>query len=205
MHTLYFYHDPMCSWCWAYRPTSDELFASLPDRIHRVNILGGLAPDTNDPMPQAQQAAIAGHWRKIHGMLGTEFNFDFWDRCEPRRSTYPACRAAIAAGRQDREEDMVDAIQRAYYLRALNPSDLSTLQLLAGELGLDTERFTTDIQSQVLDAELLRQVRFAAQSPISGVPSLVLEVDDQLHSVRLDYQHAGATLQHIDQLAGATG
>ena len=203
--TLYFYHDPMCSWCWAYRPTSDELFASLPDRIHRVNILGGLAPDTDDPMPQTQQVAIAGYWRRIHTMLGTEFNFEFWDRCEPRRSTYPACRAVIAAGRQHREEYMVDAIQRAYYIRALNPSDLSTLQLLAGELGLDTERFTTDIQSSALDAELLKQVRFAARSPISGFPSLVLEVDNQLHEVRLDYQHAGATLQHIDELAGAAG
>ena len=203
MLTLYFYHDPMCSWCWAYRPTSDKLFASLPDSIHRVNILGGLAPDTDDPMPQSQQTAISGYWHKIHGMLGTEFNFDFWDKCEPRRSTYPACRAVIAASRQDREEAMTDAIQRAYYLRALNPSNLSTLQSLANELGLDSERFATDIRSRALDQELLEQVHFAAQSPISGFPSLVLAVDDKLHRVRMDYQSHTLSLRHIDELAGA--
>ena len=205
MLTLYFYHDPMCSWCWAYRPTSDQLFASLPDSIHRVNILGGLAPDTDDPMPQSQRAAISGYWHKIHGMLGTEFNFDFWHRCEPRRSTYPACRAVIAAARQDREEDMIDAIQHAYYLRALNPSDLSTLETLADELGLNTEQFATDIRSRALDEELREQVRFAAQSPISGFPSLALEVNDKLHRVRLDYQRHTPTLRHIDELAGAAG
>ena len=202
MLTLYFYHDPMCSWCWAYRPTSDKLFASLPDSIHRVNILGGLAPDTDDAMPQAQQRAISGYWHKIHDLLGTEFNFDFWDKCEPRRSTYPACRAVIAAGHQDREEAMIDAIQNAYYLRALNPSNLSTLQALAEELDLDAKRFAADIRSNALDQELLEQVRFAAQSPISGFPSLALAVNDTLHRVRMDYQSHTLTLQHIDELAG---
>ena len=101
---------------------------------------------------------------------------------------------------------MIDAIQRAYYLRALNPSDLSTLQALANELGLDTEQFATDIQSTAIDGALREQVRFAAQSPISGFPSLVLEVDDKLHRVQLDYQrHAATLLQHIDELADAAG
>jgi putative protein-disulfide isomerase len=44
MPVLYYYHDPMCSWCWGYRPVADQLFSSLPAWITRVNVLGGLAP-----------------------------------------------------------------------------------------------------------------------------------------------------------------
>jgi len=200
MRLLYYYHDPMCSWCWAYRPVSDRLFASLPDSIRRVNILGGLAPDSDEPMPAAMQATIATYWQRIHEQLGTEFNFDFWQDCTPRRSTYPACRAVIAAGRQDQEEDMIDAIQRAYYLRAMNPSDLPTLQLLAEDLGLDTRQFAADISSTELDGELQRQVEFARRSPISGFPSLTLELQGELVPVRLDYESDKVTLDHLLEL-----
>jgi putative protein-disulfide isomerase len=133
---LYHVHDPMCSWCWGYRRVWDELRSALPESVVVVNVVGGLAPDSDEPMPMAQRETIAGYWGRIAEETGAEFNFDFWQQCEPRRSTYPACRAVIAAARQGAEEAMIDAIQRAYYLRAMNPSNTSTLVQLAIELGL---------------------------------------------------------------------
>jgi len=134
MATLYFYHDPMCSWCWGYRPVSDRLFASLPNSVELVKIVGGLAPDSDEPMPQNLLEGLPKAWSRIHDLLGTEFNFDFWSKCKPRRSTYPACRAVLAADNQNKYDEMIDAIQHAYYLRAMNPSDLVTLETLAGSL-----------------------------------------------------------------------
>ena len=75
-------------------------------------------------------------WRRIQQRIpGSQFNFDFWTSCEPRRSTWPACRAVIAAREQGAENDerMTRAIQEAYYLRARNPSDEAVLVTLAGE------------------------------------------------------------------------
>lgn len=197
MHTLYYYHDPMCSWCWGYRPTAELLFANLPDGVIRENVLGGLAPDNDEPMPDEMLQRISGHWRTIHETLGTEFNFDFWTECEPRRSTYPACRAVIAAANQDREADMIQAIQEAYYLRAMNPSDTETLVTLADELSLDSGGFKTDLRSPDTEAELQHQVTFARRSPISGFPALVLRSRDQLTPVRLDYLDHTETLKHL--------
>lgn len=197
---LYFYHDPMCSWCWGYRPTSKKLFAELPAHVERRDILGGLAPDSDEPMPPALRETIAGHWRRIQGMLGTEFNFDFWTRCEPRRSTYPACRAVIAAGRQEREEAMTEAIQHAYYLRAMNPSDLDTLETLAREIGLDQEKFAADLRAPETNDELMRQVQFARNSPIRGFPALAITLEGRLFPVPLDYRDHGVTLAHLAEL-----
>lgn len=190
----------MCSWCWGYRPTSEKLFAELPAHVEKKNILGGLASDSDEPMPPETRIMIVGHWRRIQQMLGTEFNFDFWTECVPRRSTYPACRAVIAAGRQDAEETMIEAIQHAYYRRAMNPSDLDTLETLAGEVGLDSRRFATDLRAPETDDELMRQVRFARSSPIAGFPSLALDLQGELVPVRVDYRDHSDSLAHIEQV-----
>lgn len=199
MPTLYYYHDPMCSWCWGFRPTAEQLFSRLPQGIKRVNILGGLAPDSDTAMPAEQQLAIQGHWRHIEELLGTSFNHDFWSNCKPRRSTYPACRAVIAAAQQAREEAMIESIQNAYYLRAMNPSDTETLEILARELKLDLDRFCTDLNSSRTRKELLQQVGFARRSPIQGFPSLVLEHDGQLTPIKLDYSSPNTTLDQLQQ------
>jgi putative protein-disulfide isomerase len=200
MATVYFFHDPMCSWCWGYRPTEEQLFRNLPENVRRVNILGGLAPDSDDPMPENLRQQLPAAWRQIHEMLGTEFNFNFWTDCEPRRSTYPACRAVLAAGLQNQYNEMVDAIQRAYYLRAMNPSDLSTLEALAGELGLDSAKFANDIRSTEVNNQLMQQVAVTRQSPVQGLPSLILKTAGFHQALTLDYRNYQTTLGEIEDL-----
>jgi putative protein-disulfide isomerase len=197
---LYFFHDPMCSWCWGYRPVSDLLWRNLPDSVQAVMVVGGLAPDSDVPMSRELLHKLPRTWQRIHDLLGTEFNFDLWTKCKPRRSTYPACRAVLAAGEQDRYDEMVDAIQRAYYLRAMNPSDLETLETLAAELGLDAGKFAEDIRSASIEERLQSQVALARRAPIDGFPSLVLEVDGKMTPVMRDYKSHRPTLDHIERL-----
>ena len=172
--TLYYIYDPMCSWCWAYRPIQLKLRENLPGSIRWQNVLGGLAPDSDQPMPDATQNMVQGHWRNIQSTVGTEFNFDFWSKCEPRRDTYKACRAVIAASWQAAEEAMIEAIQKAYYLRAMNPSNLETLGDLAGELDLNRDRFMQDLVSEQLEVEFQNELSLRRQLNVRNFPSLVL-------------------------------
>lgn len=185
---LYYVHDPMCSWCWGYRPTWDALRQALPEDVQQVNVVGGLAPDSDEPMPLEQQKLIAGYWRRIAEELGTKFNFDFWTNCAPRRSTYPACRAVLAAAVQDAEEAMINAIQHAYYLRAMNPSDASTLIELAKDIGLDAKRFAGDLASEGIRHELERHFALRRSIDVYSFPSLVLQIGQETYPVPLDYQ-----------------
>jgi putative protein-disulfide isomerase len=187
----------MCSWCWGYRRTWDALRRALPGSVTVVNVVGGLAPDSDVPMPAEQREAIAGYWARISEELGAEFNFDFWEKCEPRRSTYPACRAVIAAARHDAEEEMIDAIQRAYYLRAMNPSDNSTLVELAAELGLDRTRFAVDLVSVDVQHELERNFALRREIEVFSFPSLVLQVGGENFPVPLDYHSGDSALGFI--------
>lgn len=196
---LYYIHDPMCSWCWGYRPVWEQLQHLLPDAICVKYVLGGLAPDNERPMPVDLQNTIQGYWRKINAELGTEFNFNFWRDCKPRRSTYPACRAVIAAANQSAEMEMIEAIQRAYYLRAMNPSDVSTLISLAEEIGLESNLFKKDLHAAKTESELQRQIEFVRNAPVRGFPSLVLQHDHRTVPIGINYHDAQETLSLIIQ------
>ena len=200
--TLYYIHDPMCSWCWGFRPTWDAIQLSLPEGIVVEYVAAGLASDSAEPMPEDMRTAIEGYWHEIEAKLGTQFNFDFWRLNTPRRSTYMSCRGAIAAKLQNQESVMVDAIQRAYYLHALNPSDAVVLVSLAQQLtvdynGFDATQFEQDLFSVPVEQEFQRQRKFAQQISDQGYPSLVLKYQDIFYPVVRDYLDANAALNDI--------
>ena len=189
----------MCSWCWAYRPTLARLRENLPPEVHWQNVLGGLAPDNDQPMPVETQHMVQGHWRNIQSSVGTEFNFEFWEKCQPRRDTYKACRAVIAASWQGAEEPMIEAIQKAYYLRAMNPSDPETLGGLAEELGLNRSRFMQDMVSAKLEAEFQSHLSLRRQLNVRSFPSLVFSQGSVRTLIGHDYHDYRTSLTEISK------
>ena len=200
---LYYVHDPMCSWCWGFRPTWAEIKTNLPKGIEVNYLLGGLAPDSSEVMPESMQADIAGYWRRIQQHIpGTQFNFDFWDKCEPRRSTYPACRAVIAARKQkpEIELEMIQKIQYAYYMDAKNPSNDSDLITIAGTLDLDEKQFATDLNAAETQQQLESEMNLGRQLGAQGFPSMIWVKDQQAQYLPLDYNSAEGTTNLIKSL-----
>lgn len=177
---LYYIADPMCSWCWGFSPVLEAVSGVLPDEIPIRYVMGGLARDSEEPMPEETRSYVQAQWRMVAERTGAEFNWDFWKVCEPRRSTYPACRAVIAAGMQrpDGVEAMFHAIQRAYYLEARNPSDGETLVQLAGEADLDPDRFSADLVSGHTDELLQKDFELRRALHADKFPTMILEHDD---------------------------
>lgn len=192
--------DPMCSWCWAFSAVMDELNTAYPDS-EITYLMGGLAPDSDDPMPQQLQQAIQSTWHTIERQTGTEFNHDFWTECAPRRSTYLACRAVITAEtmRPGAAASMVQAIQHAYYLNARNPSNTETLSDLASELGLDQKVFTQSLHSVETEQTLQQHLQLARQLGAQGFPSLYLHQEQGAQAVALGYCNWNTLQLRIEQ------
>ncbi|GAA4354276.1 DsbA family protein [Kangiella marina] len=199
---LFYFHDPMCSWCWGFAPTWERLqqlcHKHFSEDLEVDFILGGLAPDSDQPMPLSLQQTLQSYWHRIEKLLGTEFNHDFWTLCQPRRSTYPACRAVIAASNQGAGQLMISAIQEAYYLKAMNPSDIDTLIQLAEKLVLNTKQFKEDLCSDETESELMKQIALYKQLSSRGFPSLALLINDLLYEIPVDYKHPQAMFDMID-------
>jgi len=209
--TLFYVTDPMCSWCWGFHPQLEQLRAALPADIELRYVLGGLAPDSDEPMDDATRRYVQAAWDEVEARAGARFNREFWTRCAPRRSTYPSCRAVLAAAAQDddpggasvagpRARLMFEAIQRAYYLQAQNPSDTSVLNGLAAELEpLDADRFAADLGSAAIEAQLQQGFALRRELGVSGFPSLVLVRGEARHVLLQGYATAQQVLQALAQ------
>jgi putative protein-disulfide isomerase len=200
---LYYVHDPMCSWCWGFSPTRQIVRENLPDGIEWISLLGGLAPDSDESMTDETKGYVQKAWRTIQERIpGTEFNFDFWNKCAPRRSTYPACRAVIAARNTsaDSELSYILALQKAYYLRAMNPSDTDTHLTLANELGLDASVFEQHLLDPKTHQTLLDEIAFARSIGGDSFPSLIIvDAQNQAHSLKIHYTDPQRILDDIQQ------
>jgi len=190
----------MCSWCWAFKPTWDKVKEALLGQVGVNYLLGGLAPDSNEPMPIETREYVKGNWKRIQEMIpDTRFNFDFWTSCEPKRSTYPACRAVICAKQQhpDFESLMIYGIQKSYYLEAQNPSNEDVLIDLAEKLGLNTSKFEIDLKSSQVNEILLDEIKLTRSMDINSMPSLALKINSTLKGIDIDYLDVNYIIKQI--------
>ena len=197
---LYYVHDPMCSWCWAFNATWQSIQVQLPASIEVRYVLGGLAPDSDVAMPDDMQKNISANWYRIQQQVpGTPFNHNFWTVCQPRRSTYPACRAVMAAKEQNAqsEQSMILAIQQAYYLKAKNPSNDDVLIECAEQIGLDGEQFAQALNNPSIQQQLLAEIKYARQLDANSFPSLVLEEAGHTHVLEYDYNDPAIVIEQL--------
>lgn len=202
--TLFYIHDPMCSWCYAFERALSSLEANLPGSIQIKKLVGGLAPDTTAIMPLAMQQSIQDTWQRIEQMVPhIRFNYDFWSLNRPIRSTYPSCRAVLAASKQcaEFEDRMIHAIQNAYYQHAQNPALQAVLVECANDAGLEADQFVRDLHSFSVEKELQEHIGLARKMGATTFPSLRLRQGDRLTSIPIDYQSYELMLDEIKRVS----
>lgn len=199
---LHYIMDPMCSWCYGFAGPLADALSRLPAGSRMRYVMGGLAPDSAEPMPPQTQQYVQHHWQEVAQRSGAEFNFEFWEKCTPRRSTYPACRAVICAGLQGEAHipAMVAAIQQAYYRQARNPSEETTLLELAAEIGLDAARFAAELHSPEVARRLQADFAFKDMLGVQGFPTLVAEVNSRFYALTIGYAPAAVLLGRVEKM-----
>ena len=199
--TLYYVYDPMCSWCYGFKKTFDEVKNELSSDIDIVYVAGGLAPHNDEPMAIEMQEKLESIWQQITEYTGTKFNHEYWRVNKPRRSTYLSCQAVIAARLQNKEDQMISAIQEAYYLKAKNPSNEDTLVSCAKEIGLEAVKFKKDLYSQEVLSLFQTDLKLKSTLRVQGFPSLVLKYKKEAYPINIDYNNKDNILKQINNLS----
>ncbi len=192
---LWYFHDPMCSWCYGFSPTWQAINQKLSSKIEVRYVIGGLAKDSDVPMQPEIAKYLQTVWKQIEQVCGVPFNHQFWEQCQPRRSTYPACRAVIAAEKKGKK--MINEIQNAYYQQAQNPSDSNTLVQCAKNIGLPEHDFLEKLQSAKTEQILQQQLEFSRQCGINGFPSLLLQLPTGMVNISIAYDNEKEMLNAI--------
>jgi putative protein-disulfide isomerase len=197
--------DPMCSWCYAFQAELEPFFEKHAT-IDTQWIMGGLAPDNDQPMDEELKQTISTYWQQIESKTQVAFNQDFWEKNTPIRSTYPACRSVIAAETlaPNSAQKMVKAIQSAYYQKAKNPAIEETLIDCAVSIGFDKEQFTATLKSEETNMQLYQHMGISKQLEVTGFPALFyIHEGSQAYALSLGfctYDELNHRMEHIQKL-----
>ncbi len=145
---------------------------------------------------------VRAAWKAVEQTSGVRFNWDFWEACEPSRSTYPACRAVLTAEALQAGKGAVlfDRIQEAYYTQARNPSDLEELVLLGQDAGLDGDDFRRAMASPEIEALLQADFGLRRELGVHAFPTLVLDTGSERHVLTSGYSDAEQVLGRLAEL-----
>jgi putative protein-disulfide isomerase len=204
--TLYYFGDPMCSWCWGFKPTLEQVEREYPE-LRRVTVMGGLRRGDGVAMDEDLVSLIRGAWRRIEEATGQPFDHAFWELHRPLATTVPACRAVVAARTLDpaREWPYMVGMFRAYFTGLRDPSRRETHLAVAGEAGLDPAAFAAALDSPAVAAALRQDLDWTEAMGIRGFPTLVLHLRGKYFLISPGCQPIEALRKSINAVYEAHG
>ena len=174
---LWYFADPMCSWCWGFAPVISAIKESYSDRLKVALMLGGLRPGTTEPVTRQFREQTLHHWRDVHQMTGQPFVFE---GAMPEGFVYdtePASRAVIAVAEIVPEATFpyFKAVQAAFYAQGRDVTQAATLADLAEQHNIGKPRFLERFESEDVRNKTQTHFRITRESGVRGFPTIVLQ------------------------------
>lgn len=176
---IWYFADPMCSWCWGFTPVVERLKNTFEHRIKIALVLGGLRPYTTEPITEQLRNEILHHWHDVQKMTGQEFCFDGAMENGFVYDTEPASRAVLTVGKLLPEATFAyfKKVQKAFYVDRQNVTRKSVLMKLLDGFSIDTVEFEKFFVSE--EARKITQDNFykSRQFGVHGFPTMVLQTE----------------------------
>lgn len=181
--TLWYFADPMCSWCWGLSPVIEAIREDYRERMKIALILGGLRSET-EAMSDERRTEIFQHWHDVNALSGQAFQFEGALPAGFVYDTEPACRAVVAAASLKAEATfpIFKAIQSAFYTAAQDVTQAAVLAGLAEANGVATAPFLQAFDSDAVKQKTLAHFHMARQLGVHSFPTLVLQ-DEEGHQL----------------------
>lgn len=176
---LWYFADPMCSWCWGFAPVIESLHGRYRERLPLALVMGGLRPGTTQPItPEFREETLA-HWRDVQARTGQAFDFE---AALPEGFVYdtePSSRAVVAVEELKPEVKFAyfKAVQAAFYRQGRDVTRPDTLAALAQEQGIEPGPFLDAFESEDIRRRTEMHFRQTHEAGISGFPTVVLQRD----------------------------
>jgi putative protein-disulfide isomerase len=205
---LWYFADPMCSWCWGFSPVINAIREHYRGHMKVALILGGLRPGTTVPMTPKEREEILHHWHAVHEKTGQPFRFEGALGEGFVYDTEPASRAVVAMADLDPDAvfPLFMAIQAAFYAEGRDVTRSEVLADLAEGLGADRTAFLAAFGSDAARAKTLAHFQMARRAGVAGFPTVVLQRGEQHRFLSRGYAPLAEIQPDIDAwLAGAEG
>ncbi|MCG6936157.1 MAG: DsbA family protein [Proteobacteria bacterium] len=174
---LWYFADPMCSWCWGFTPVIEQIKQHYDDRLKVALVMGGLRPGTTESVTLALREDLLHHWDAVQRMSGAEFRTEGALPDGFVYDTEPAARAVITVGGINPVVTFLyyKSVQAAFYTQNVDITQTNELTQLAHNLGIDPQQFRKEFESE--DARQKTRQHFAQTRAygVQGFPTLIAE------------------------------
>lgn len=199
---LWYFADPMCSWCWGFSPVISEIKKNYASQLKIALVMGGLQAGETSPISASSREEIFHHWQQVEELVGQEFSFK---NALPKGFIYntePACRAVTTVSAIDATKTFAyfTAIQSAFYTKNQDVTRTDCLLQLADECRINTEKFLTLFQSEKQQEIVNKNFDFTKKAGITGFPTLILNKPEQLDIITRGYNNYENIAAEIDKL-----
>lgn len=185
-----YFADPMCSWCWGFTHSFEEIRNRFKDDFRLALVMGGLRPYTEEPVTDSFREEILHHWRDVQKMTGQKFSFE---QAMPEGFIYntePPARAVLVAGRLDPEQgfEIFKAIQHAFYVDQVDVTQTESLAQLVSGFGIAHQDFIDLFESDEMRALVQQHFIQTRKFGVRGFPTLALGNEDNPTIITSGYQ-----------------
>jgi len=199
---LWYFADPMCSWCWGFSPVISKVKNNYVNQIKIALVMGGLQAGESNTLSDSSREEIFHHWHQVKETTGQDFLFE---NALPQGFIYntePACRAVITAGLIDATKMFayLTAIQSAFYTKNLDVTQTKCLEELAIECGINADKFNSLFLDEKQHESAKKSFQFTQKAGVQGFPTLILNMNEQLHVITRGYQDYENISASLDKL-----
>ncbi len=179
---IIFVADPMCSWCWGFKPVMESLIADLSGSIKLSLLLGGLRSEGDQVWDDEFKVFLHNHWTHVKEKTDQDFNTALLEREEFVYNTEPSCRAVITVRELDKTKQFsfLTALQEAFYLRGEDITQDDIIARIAEQEGIDKESFLRLFRTQAMKDKTKADSYKARSMGANVFPSLVI-IDEEGH------------------------
>lgn len=204
---LWYFADPMCSWCWGFSPVIEAIREEYRDRLKVALILGGLRVGTTEAMSATARQEILQHWHDVHEKTGQTFLFEGALGEGFVYDTEPACRAVVAMAELAPTAvfPLFKAIQMAFYGEGRDVTHHEVLAALAEGMGVEKTAFLAAFGSEKVRAKTLAHFQMARKLKVNGFPTLVAQRGEQHQVLATGYRPLAELQSDIEAWFGVNG
>ena len=198
---LWYFADPMCSWCWGFSPVINAIKQDYESKLKFALTMGGLRSNETQALSKTQREEILQHWREVHKLTGQTFNFDKPMPDGFIYNTEPASRAVISMALKSPALTMsyLQHIQSAFYRENKDVTQSEVLIDIARLVGLEDPDFEAIFNSSELKQKTQLHFQRTREFGVRGFPTVILQTDNTSHVMSRGYKAYESLKAEIDR------
>lgn len=172
---MYYFTDPMCSWCYGFSPEVKKLKENYKD-IDLEIISGGFSPYSKQVVDEEYKYFLAYHWNNVNARSGQFFDHSMKFISDSfRYDTEPSSRALMVIKELFPKQDFefLCLMQKAFYVEGKDITNDVVLAGLAEEIGIEKPVFLERFHSEEMKLKTNQGFQFSRQLGVQGFPTLL--------------------------------